>query len=177
MRANRRGWRSGSRPLHLDDFYLTHDEQLVLARRHPGNRFLQHRGHPGTHDVALGVSVLTALRTLRAGSSPRVPGYDRSAFGGTGDRLPESDWREVVGPLDLVVLEGWMLGFMPVNDRIRPIPTSGREAKLLRSYTAWHALLSPDYARRRVQMAGPGRVLTVKCACAHPDERARLCGA
>ena len=127
--------------LSIDDFYLTHDEQLALARRHPGNRFLQHRGYPGTHDVALGVGVLTALRTLKAGSSLRLPGYNRSAFEGTGDRLPESDWREVAGPLDLVVLEGWMLGFTPVEDAHLADPALQAVNELLRSYAAWHALL------------------------------------
>jgi D-glycerate 3-kinase len=127
--------------LSIDDFYLTHHEQLGLARRHPGNRFLQHRGYPGTHDVALGVGVLTALRNLRAGSSVKLPGYDRSAFEGTGDRLPESDWREVAGPLDLVVLEGWMLGFTPA-EAVHPADSALQAVnELLRYYTAWHALL------------------------------------
>ena len=125
----------------IDDFYLTNAEQIVLARRYPGNRFLQHRGYPGTHDLALGVRVLTALRTLRAGSSVRLPGYDRSAFDGTGDRLPESDWREVAGPLDLVVLEGWMLGFTPVESARLADPTLQAVNELLLSYAAWHALL------------------------------------
>ena len=127
--------------LSIDDFYLTHHEQVALARRHPGNRFLQHRGYPGTHDVALGVGVLTALKTLRAGASVRLPGYDRSVFEGTGDRLPESDWREVAGPLDLVVLEGWMLGFTPVEDAQLADPALQAVNELLRSYAAWHALL------------------------------------
>ena len=82
-----RGWRVVT--VSIDDFYLTRDGQRALARRHPGNRFLQHRGYPGTHDVAGGVTVLTALRSLGAGSSMLLPGYDRFAFAGSGDRLPE----------------------------------------------------------------------------------------
>lgn len=132
-----RGWRVVT--VSIDDFYLTHDEQLALARRHAGNRFLQHRGYPGTHDVALGVTVLTALGTLGSGSSLRLPGYDRSAFEGTGDRLPASDWSEVEGPLDLVVLEGWMLGFTPVEDPGDPDLRVINE--YLRGYAAWHSLL------------------------------------
>ena len=117
------------------------DSQRMLIHVDDGNRFLLHRGYPGTHDVTLGVSVLTALRTLRAGSSMRLPGYDRSAFEGTGDRLPESALREVAGPLDLVVLEGWMLGFTPVESAHLADPALQAVNELLRSYSAWHALL------------------------------------
>ena len=56
--------------LSIDDFYLTHDEQLALAGCQPRNRFLQHRGYPGTHDVTLGVRVLMAPTPLRPGSPP-----------------------------------------------------------------------------------------------------------
>ena len=96
-------------------------------------------GYPGTHDVAWGVTVLTALRTLGAGSSMDLPGYDRSAFEGTGDRMPEGDWRRIDGPVDLVVLEGWMLGFTPVVDPGDPDLRVVNE--FLRGYAAWHSLL------------------------------------
>jgi D-glycerate 3-kinase len=41
--------------------------------------------------------------------------YDKSAFQGKGDRADESTWPSVEGPLDLVLFEGWMLGFKPVG--------------------------------------------------------------
>lgn len=31
----------------IDDFYLTHDDQLALAATHPGNSLVQVRGEPG----------------------------------------------------------------------------------------------------------------------------------
>jgi D-glycerate 3-kinase len=99
--------------LSIDDFYLTREEQLALAARHPGNRYLEHRGYPGTHDVLLGSTTLTRLRALGPGEEARVPSYDKSAHEGRGDRAPASSFRAVVGPLDLVVVEGWMLGFSP----------------------------------------------------------------
>lgn len=34
----------------IDDFYLRHEDQLALAREHPNNALLQHRGEPGTGD-------------------------------------------------------------------------------------------------------------------------------
>lgn len=40
-----------------------------------------------------------------------VPRYDKSARGGKGDRAPEAEWSVVSKPPDVVLLEGWMLGF------------------------------------------------------------------
>lgn len=31
----------------IDDFYLTHENQVALAREHPDNALVQHRGEPG----------------------------------------------------------------------------------------------------------------------------------
>jgi D-glycerate 3-kinase len=31
----------------IDDFYLTHKEQVRLAEQNPDNALFQHRGHPG----------------------------------------------------------------------------------------------------------------------------------
>jgi D-glycerate 3-kinase len=100
----------------IDDFYLTHTDQAALAAANPDNPYLQYRGYPGTHDVALGTLVLSQLQGLRQGGEVRVPVYDKSAHGGRGDRLPARDWRSVSGPLDLVLVEGWMLGFNPLED-------------------------------------------------------------
>jgi D-glycerate 3-kinase len=117
--------------LSVDDFYLTRAEQLAVAAAHPGNRFLEHRGYPGTHDVPLGERVLSALR---AGQPVDLPRYDKSAHGGRGDRSSETT--RLDGPVDLVVLEGWMLGFSPVatvKDRQLEAPNAA-----LGAYEAWH---------------------------------------
>jgi D-glycerate 3-kinase len=125
----------------IDDFYLTRTEQLALSHRHYGNRFLQHRGYPGTHDGVLGVQVLEALRHLRAGDEVALPSYDRSAALGRGDRRPESEWPRTTGPLDLVILEGWMLGFEPVDEHAIGDPQLRTVNELLRGYAAWTASL------------------------------------
>ena len=125
----------------VDDFYLRRDEQLGLAARHPGNRYLEHRGYPGTHDVALGASVLAALRDGRDVALPR---YDKSAHGGRGDRSADVSW--VRGRVDLVLLEGWMLGFKPVavvEDAALAVPN-----ELLRTYDVWNSLLDVFIALR-----------------------------
>jgi D-glycerate 3-kinase len=125
----------------IDDFYLTRGEQLALAARHPGNPYLEHRGYPGTHDVSLGATTLNALRTIQPDTVVRVPVYDKSAHGGRGDRTPESDWREVPGPLDLVIVEGWMLGFEPVAEVRLQDANLVEPNRALAAYDAWHRQL------------------------------------
>jgi D-glycerate 3-kinase len=58
----------------IDDFYLSRAEQIALAKRYSDNPFLQQRGYPGTHDVGLGVSVLTALKTTESRFMPETFG-------------------------------------------------------------------------------------------------------
>ncbi len=131
----------------IDDFYLTHAEQLALGQRHPGNPYLLYRGYPGTHDVALGARVIDAMTSLRAGERARVPVYDKSAHAGRGDREPESRWRTVDGPLDLLIVEGWMLGFPPVDEATIEADLVAPNRSLA-AYAAWtdrlHALVHLD---------------------------------
>lgn len=95
--AGRRGLRAAA--LSVDDVYLGRRERQRLARDvHP---LLATRGPPGTHDIALACEVLDAVRTGRA---TRLPRFDKLAD----RRLPPSRWR-TVGPLDLLVFEGWCL--------------------------------------------------------------------
>ncbi|MBL8923164.1 MAG: hypothetical protein JNJ54_30215 [Myxococcaceae bacterium] len=133
----------------IDDFYLRRQEQLALAAAHPGNRFLEHRGYPGTHDVALGESV---LRALSEGRDVDVPRYDKSAHGGRGDRSVEVT--PVHGSVDLVLVEGWMLGFEPV-ERV-PEPALAAPNAMLRDYARWTRLLEVLVCLR---MADPRQVI------------------
>ncbi|KAJ8607173.1 hypothetical protein CTAYLR_007351 [Chrysophaeum taylorii] len=95
----------------IDDFYKTHADLEALAARHPDNPLLHGRGLPGTHDPELARSTLDAL--FAANSAVRVPRYDKSARAGRGDRRPRTDWPEVKPNVDVVLLEGWCLGFQP----------------------------------------------------------------
>jgi D-glycerate 3-kinase len=124
----------------IDDFYLTHAEQRALAEGHPGNPYLLYRGYPGTHDVALGARVIEALAACRDGADVTVPVYDKSANAGRGDRAPESGWRHVRGPFDLVIVEGWMLGFAPV-DQATLEPDLVAPNRYLAAYAAWSSQL------------------------------------
>lgn len=87
--------------LSLDDFYLPRAQRAQLA--HDVHPLLATRGPPGTHDTAL---ALRALDALRSGTDIALPRFDKLAD----ERLPESQWTRVAGQTNLVVFEGWFLG-------------------------------------------------------------------
>ena len=54
---------------------------------------------------------------LRKGEGEiRVPVFDKSRFGGEGDRAGEEEWVKVEGPVDVVGFEGWCVGFQPLAE-------------------------------------------------------------
>ena len=127
--------------LSIDDFYLTRAEQVRLATDFPGNPYLQQRGYPGTHDVALGAEILSRLKQADPGSRLLLPRYDKSQHQGQGDRADPALWPEIAMPVDIVLVEGWMLGFQPVAPQVVTDPHLQQINKLLGQYTAWHSLL------------------------------------
>eukprot|EP01025_Chloroclados_australasicus_P024717 TRINITY_DN24791_c0_g1_i8.p2 TRINITY_DN24791_c0_g1~~TRINITY_DN24791_c0_g1_i8.p2 ORF type:complete len:233 (-),score=20.33 TRINITY_DN24791_c0_g1_i8:297-938(-) len=46
----------------LDDFYLTHDDQIKLANDYQGNPLLEFRGNAGTHDLSLCASTFSKIK-------------------------------------------------------------------------------------------------------------------
>ena len=105
----------------IDDIYLTHAERETLAEKsHP---LLKTRGVPGTHDVELGLQLLTDLRGIEAGQSINIPVFDKSID----DRCPEKDFRQVTGPIDLVLFEGWCVGAKPQRDPALALPVNSLE--------------------------------------------------
>ncbi|GAA6017142.1 hypothetical protein JCM10207_002548 [Rhodosporidiobolus poonsookiae] len=100
--------------LSLDDLYLPHSGLASVAAAHPGNALLRGRGQAGTHDLPLGREVLSAL-TAGGEEEVKIPVFEKSLHSGEGDRLPLSEWVRVARPeeVDVVVFEGWMLGFRP----------------------------------------------------------------
>lgn len=96
----------------IDDFYLTYSGQQTVAAEHAGNPLLQMRGNAGSHDVELGATTLRALRAATSSDDVvALPRYDKSAYKGMGDRADPATWPKVTGPVDIVLFEGWMLGF------------------------------------------------------------------
>jgi D-glycerate 3-kinase len=139
----------------IDDFYLPRAAQLAVAAANPGNRYLEHRGYPGTHDVDLGEETLRQLR--QSTGEILVPVYDKSAHGGRGDRTPQSEWRAVRGPIDIAFVEGWMLGYTPVAERTIADPHLVPTNRALAEYDRWHRLIDAWVVLRAVD---PSFVLT-----------------
>lgn len=107
--------------LSLDDLYLTRAERADLAQRvHP---LFATRGVPGTHDVALGMAVLDGVRRGQAGLV--LPRFDK----GTDDRAPESAWRRIAAPVDVLLFEGWCLGAQPQGEADLIAPVNRLEAE------------------------------------------------
>lgn len=94
--------------LSLDDLYKTYADRLQLQEQDPR---LIWRGPPGTHDVELGLSVLKQLRRSDLKGPVQVPRFDKSAFGGAGDRIQS----ETIAGADVVLFEGWFVGACPVD--------------------------------------------------------------
>jgi D-glycerate 3-kinase len=101
--------------LSIDDLYLPHHRLAALATDHPDNPLWNGRGQPGTHDVEYGEQILSKLKS----QSGRIelPRFDKSLFNGEGDRLPMDleDATVVQTPVDIVILEGWCVGFNSIS--------------------------------------------------------------
>jgi D-glycerate 3-kinase len=88
--------------LSLDDLYLPRAERQRLTRdQHP---LFATRGVPGTHDVALGQTILD---DLVAGRPTALPRFDKAID----DRAPGS--RDVPDRVDVILFEGWCVGAVP----------------------------------------------------------------
>ena len=97
----------------LDDFYHTHENLIVRRDKDPDNKLYRTRGQPGTHDQDLARSTLQALRSWdgEGTSGIAIPVFDKSSFHGEGDRAPRETWPHCSTKPDIVVFEGWCVGF------------------------------------------------------------------
>jgi D-glycerate 3-kinase len=112
--------------LSIDDVYKGYEQRQEMGRTvHP---LFAIRSVAGTHDTALAVATLNALMHAEPGSTVAIPRFDKMAKGGQGDRLPESEWPRVQGPLDIVIFEGWCVGARPQPPGELAVPVNRREA-------------------------------------------------
>jgi len=104
--------------LSIDDLYLSRADRLALANDvHP---LLATRGVPGTHDVALGLSI---LRQFRARAPLTLPRFDKAQD----DRVDEAKWIQDDQPADVLILEGWCVGAVPQDARDLEHPVNALE--------------------------------------------------
>jgi len=113
--------------LSIDDVYKSHAQRREMGRSvHP---LFAVRSVAGTHDTELAMTTLTQLMEAGPATRTRIPRFDKMAKGGQGDRLPESQWPLVEGPLDMVILEGWCVGAHPQRPEELSEPVNRREAE------------------------------------------------
>ena len=106
----------------IDDLYLSHaDRQALSVEVHP---LLATRGVPGTHEATRGLKLFETLRSLKSGESCAIPAFDKASD----DRLPESEWHAITGPVDAILFEGWCVGCQPVADELLSAPVNDLEA-------------------------------------------------
>ncbi|KAI1342389.1 putative Uridine/cytidine kinase [Xylariaceae sp. FL0016] len=96
----------------IDDFYLARQDQVALAASQPGNKLVQVRGEPGTHDIPL---LTSFFHSLLSRTPTSVPHYDKSQHSGKGDRAPPFTWPRINQPdqprIRVLLFEGWCVGF------------------------------------------------------------------
>jgi D-glycerate 3-kinase len=124
--------------LSLDDLYLPYSDRVVLQHQIP---CLVWRGPPGTHDVALGLTVLQTLRSQTEQGGIWVPRFDKSRHEGSGDR-GNPDY--VPYPVDIVLFEGWFVGMATLpEDQAQPLqsPLAQYSNQALQAYQPlWNQL-------------------------------------
>lgn len=103
--------------LSIDDFYLPHSALIDVAARHPDNPLLQGRGQPGTHDLDLAQEILQSMSEMNSSNRAplELPVFDKSLHGGEGDRLGPGNGPIVQAPVEIVIIEGWCIGFYPLS--------------------------------------------------------------
>ncbi|KAH7305441.1 P-loop containing nucleoside triphosphate hydrolase protein [Stachybotrys elegans] len=111
-----------TRILSLDDLYHDHPELVAIRSANPSNALLQTRGQPGTHDEALAKDFFSSVLQIRDKPSDAFvewPAFDKSLHSGQGGRVPRERWVKVPAGegLDVLIFEGWCLGFTPLTDR------------------------------------------------------------
>jgi D-glycerate 3-kinase len=106
----------------LDDLYKKHEDLVAQRDQHPDNKLYRTRGQPGTHEEQLAAKFFNELRHYQGDGDLKIPSFDKSKFNGEGDRADEFDWPVISRKPDVVVFEGWCVGF-------QPLPASAIEEK------------------------------------------------
>lgn len=105
----------------IDDLYKTRDQRERLAQEiHP---LMATRGVPGTHDVELGIELLDSLIHAGPDTLTKIPVFDKSID----DRCPATVWQEWLGPVDVIVFEGWCVGALPQSEAELKSPVNALE--------------------------------------------------
>ncbi|KAK6351520.1 hypothetical protein TWF718_004678 [Orbilia javanica] len=127
-----------AKTLSLDDLYLPHDGLVAVRESNPGNKLVRTRGQPGTHDLELAKWFFEQFDHPTT-DERLFPVFDKSKFSGEGDRLPKSEWHrtEPGEVVDVLVFEGWCMGFQAISDSaLRTAWEESRAAAAISNSTA-----------------------------------------
>ena len=108
----------------------------------PSNPYLQGRGVAGSHDIELGVRTLEQM--VSGQGQIKIPFYNKGAYQGKGDRVNEANWPIVEGPVDLIIFEGWMLGYkkLEASPQLDQLNEGMKQVNsLLGDYNRWYEKL------------------------------------
>lgn len=146
-----------------DDLYLPFQEQKALSQRYPDNKLIEFRGLPGTHDIQLGASTFRAIceanqqmyssseRNEREQPVVAIPAYDKAINAGRGDQIPRDRWPQAKVPLDVVLFEGWSLGFKSIRDPRLLLEMYQQRSTFPPYYLAKHPFSSLDTVNRSLE--------------------------
>lgn len=96
--------------LSIDDFYYSKARREALAQSvHP---LLASRGVPGTHDIESALALLPRLFDTESDEPITLPGFDKASD----DCIPLARCRQIRGPVDVVIVEGWFVGAEPQQE-------------------------------------------------------------
>jgi len=101
----------------IDDLYKTRHQREQMSRNiHP---LFATRGVPGTHDIELGLSILSELK--QGNKTVKLPQFDKASD----DRKNENNWPESHANTDIILFEGWCVGSIaqPFKDLATAINT------------------------------------------------------
>lgn len=128
----------------LDDIYLTRAERAQMAADfHP---LCITRGPPGSHDLDLADVTIGALETAGPHARTPLPRFDKRKD----DRAPIASWPVFVGRPEAVIVDGWLMGALEMDEAQFEPPLNELEAEedpagRWRGFSL--SLLATDYAR------------------------------
>jgi len=110
--------------LSIDDFYLSISERNELAKNiHP---MCKTRGVPGTHNIDKLIQTISLLTKNKNKKEVLLPAFSKV----DDDYFPINEWRTYKGRPDIIFLEGWCIGAVPIKIKNWLPPLNSIEKRL-----------------------------------------------
>jgi len=130
--------------LSIDDLYLSRSKRLSLANSiHP---MLKVRGVPGTHNVELGISILSSIKQS-LNFEIKIPVFDKAID----DLASEDQWSVMNQKVDVVLFEGWCVDAKPQPEHELIQPVNQLEA-IEDTKLVWRTYVNKQLAEKYTQL-------------------------